>query len=198
VNVDRDVLSRLDGLGVRWYVTGAWALGAYAEPRTTRDLDHVLELDRGGYEARIRPAFADDYLVNDPIDVGGRLIGGVVHRTEIARADLIFGRDDAWARSAMDRRRRLHHPGLGATWVIRGRTSCWPSSNGRMAERPSSSFATVARSCGSTRTSTGDISRRTLGLSASRHSWRRSVAIDQAQHQLDDRVRATSVAVGRF
>ena len=117
MKANRDVLDRLEGLGLRYYVTGSWALAAYAEPRTTLDLDIVVDLDTARYEQVVRPAFQNDYLVNDPIDLGGRAIGGLIHRTEIARVDLIMGRRDAWARAAMGRRRAIDQPGLGSTWV---------------------------------------------------------------------------------
>jgi hypothetical protein len=118
MTVERDVLDRLERLGMEHYVTGSWALGVYAEPRMTRDIDIVLDIDPGAYQASIRPTFEADYLVNDPIDLGGRWIGGLIHRREIARVDLLFGRDDAWARSAMSRRRRWPDPTLGPVWVI--------------------------------------------------------------------------------
>jgi hypothetical protein len=72
----------------------------------------------GDYESLLRPSFASDFLVNDPIDLGGRWMGGLIHRTELARIDLMFGRSDSWARSAMARRQRLEHPTLGTIWVI--------------------------------------------------------------------------------
>jgi hypothetical protein len=118
VTTERDVLDRLEATGLRWYVTGSWALGVYAEPRMTRDIDIVLDTSLADYEAKIRPAFESDFLVNDPIDLGGRWRGGLIHRRELVRVDLIFGRQDAWARSAMDRRRQLEYPGLGAIQVI--------------------------------------------------------------------------------
>ena len=118
MTVERDILDRIERLGIDHFVTGSWALGVYAEPRMTRDIDIVAAIDRGAYESSIRPEFETDYLVNDPIDLGGRWIGGLIHRREIARADLLFGRDDAWARSAMSRRRRWPDPTLGPIWVI--------------------------------------------------------------------------------
>ena len=117
-SIERDVLDRLEGLGLPWYVTGAWALAAYAEPRMTRDIDVVVGLDRAGYERLVRPAFEGDFLVNDPIDLGGRWIGGVIHKQDIVRVDLIFGRTDPWAHQAMERSVRLEHPTLGPIWVI--------------------------------------------------------------------------------
>ena len=117
MSTEREVLDRLDRLAIRYYVTGSWALSVHAEPRMTRDLDLVLDLDPADYERRIRPAFEDAYLVNDLIDVGDRAIGRLVHRTEIARVDLIIGRRDAWARQAFERSRVVDHPGLGRTVV---------------------------------------------------------------------------------
>ena len=118
MTLERDVLDRLEDLGLRWYVTGSWALAAYAEPRMTRDIDVVLEMTPPAYESKVRPSFDRDFLVNDPIDIGGRWMGGLIHRTELVRVDLIFGRTDAWARSAMERRRSVDHPSLGAVWIL--------------------------------------------------------------------------------
>jgi len=118
MTVERDVIERIDELDLRWFVTGAWALATYAEPRMTRDIDVVLEASSVDYESRVRHAFEADFLVNDPIDLGGRWMGGLIHRVELVRVDLMFGRADAWARSAMARRLRLHHPTLGPIWVV--------------------------------------------------------------------------------
>lgn len=118
MNIERDVLDRLEALGLPWYVTGSWALAAYAEPRMTRDIDIVLGATRRDYESLVRPSFEADFLVNDPIDLGGRWMGGLIHRTELVRVDLMFGRTDPWSVSAMARRQRLDHPTIGSIWVI--------------------------------------------------------------------------------
>jgi hypothetical protein len=118
MSIERDVLDRLEALGVRSYVTGSWASAVYAEPRMTRDMDVVIDAIPTDYERRIRPAFERDFLVNDPIDLGGRWIGGLIHKVEIDRVDLMFGRVDPWSRSAMERRRWINHATLGDVWVI--------------------------------------------------------------------------------
>ena len=117
VSIERDVLDRLDALGFAWYVTGSWALAAYAEPRMTRDIDVVIDATPSTYAARIRPEFESEYLVNDPIDLVGRWMGGLIHRREIVRVDLMFGRSDRWSASALERRRRFEHPTLGSIWI---------------------------------------------------------------------------------
>lgn len=118
MSIERDVLDRLDALGIDYYVTGSWASALYAEPRMTRDIDLVLDATAIDYERRIRPAFEFDFMVNDAVDLAGRWMGGLIHMVEIVRVDLMFGRNDTWSRSAMARRRRLEHPVLGEAWMI--------------------------------------------------------------------------------
>jgi len=118
VNVERDVLDRLEEAGVEYYITGSEALSVWAEPRQTLDIDIVTDLPSSRYDAVIRPAFEDAYLVNDLIVVEGRGYGSVIHRTEIRKADLVMRRDDPWGRSAFERRRQIDDPVLGASWFI--------------------------------------------------------------------------------
>ena len=118
MNVERDVLDRLEEAGVDYYITGSEALSVWAEPRQTLDIDIVTDLPSSRYDAVIRPAFEDAYLVNDLIVVEGRGYGSVIHRTEIRKADLVMRRDDPWGRSAFERRRRIDDPVLGAAWFI--------------------------------------------------------------------------------
>jgi hypothetical protein len=118
VNIERDVLDRLERAGVEYYITGSEALSVWAEPRQTIDIDLVTDLPNERYDAVIRPAFEDDYLVNDLIVVDGHGYGSVIHRTEVRKADLVMRRDDAWGRSAFERRRRLEDPILGKAWFI--------------------------------------------------------------------------------
>ena len=116
--IERDVLDRLDRAGVGYYITGSEALSVWAEPRQTLDIDIVTDLHVSRYEAVIRPAFEDAYLVNDRIVVEGRGYGSVIHRTEVRKADLIMRRDDTWGRAAFERRRLVDDPVLGDAWFI--------------------------------------------------------------------------------
>jgi hypothetical protein len=118
VNVNRDIIARLEALGLRYYITGSEALAVYGEPRQTRDIDIVIDAGAADYERAIRPAFADAYLVNDLIASADRSYGAVIHRIEIAKADLILAPSGAWAREALDRRRRIDDPVLGSAWFV--------------------------------------------------------------------------------
>ena len=118
MNVNRDVIERLERLGLRYYVTGSEALGRYAEPRMTRDMDVVIDAHPDDYERLIRPAFEDAYLVADLAVWPGKALGSVLHMVEIAKVDIILGRADPWARSALERRVHLQDPVLGSSWFI--------------------------------------------------------------------------------
>ena len=85
VNVERDVLDRLERAGVGYFVTGSEALSVWAEPRQTIDIDIVTDLPIERYDAVIRPAFQDDYLVNDLIVVDGSGYGSVILEPKSAR-----------------------------------------------------------------------------------------------------------------
>jgi len=118
MNVNRDALDRLERLGIPYYITGSEALGRYAEMRTTRDMDIVLDLSPARYEDTIRPSFEDEYLVADLAIWPTKAMGSVLHRTALAKVDLILRGDDPWSRSAMDRRVRADDPVVGAAWFI--------------------------------------------------------------------------------
>lgn len=118
MTVERDVVERLERAGVGYYVTGSEALAVWAEPRQTLDIDIVTDLAAERYEAIIRPAFEDAYLVNDLIVVEGRGYGSVIHRTEVHKADLIMRRTDPWGIAAFERRRLVDDPALGRAWFI--------------------------------------------------------------------------------
>ena len=50
LDVLRIVTTRLDLAGVPYMVSGSLALGYYAQPRMTRDIDVVVELDHAGIQ----------------------------------------------------------------------------------------------------------------------------------------------------
>ena len=60
LDVLRIVTSRLELSGVPYMVSGSLALGYYAQPRMTRDIDVVVELDHEGIQ-RLVAAFAADF-----------------------------------------------------------------------------------------------------------------------------------------
>jgi len=67
LEVLRVVSERLESLGLRYMLTGSFAMAFYATPRMTRDLDIVVELDREDVEAVVA-AFSPDFYVEATIE----------------------------------------------------------------------------------------------------------------------------------
>lgn len=112
----REVFERLEHLAVRYFLTGSEALARYGQPRQSMDIDVVLDVRPRDFRV-VAGAFADGFLVNDPIDFGGRLMASLIATSALGKVDLILGRDDPWSRSAMARRQRWDHPEHGSLWV---------------------------------------------------------------------------------
>jgi hypothetical protein len=118
VDVRRDVIERLDGAGIDCFVTGSEAMAIHGLAyRATNDIDLVIRLDPKGYEAQLRPAFEPAYLVNEPVRIGHRWLGAVIHVTAVGKADLIMRDPDPWGDAAFARRVRVDDPAIGPVWV---------------------------------------------------------------------------------
>ena len=118
VDVRRDVIERLGGAGIGYFVTGSEAMAVHGLAyRATNGIDLVIRLEPAAYEARLRPAFEPAYLVNEPIRIGHRWLGAVIHLTAIGKADFVIRDSDPWGESAFARRVQIEDPALGLTWV---------------------------------------------------------------------------------
>ena len=118
VDVRRDAIERLDRAAIGYFVTGSEALAIHGLAyRATNDIDLVIRLDPTAYEARLRPAFEPEYLVNEPIRMRHRWLGAVIHVTAVGKADLVMRDPDPWGESAFARRVQIEDPALGPACV---------------------------------------------------------------------------------
>lgn len=118
VDVRRDVIERLDAAAIGYFVTGSEAMAVHGLAyRATNDIDLVVRLEPAAYEARLRPAFEPAYLVNEPIRIGHRWLGAVIHVTAVGKADFVMRDPDPWGESAFARRVEIDDPALGVAWV---------------------------------------------------------------------------------
>jgi hypothetical protein len=114
---ERDVIRRVEGAGIEYFVTGSVALGAWATFRQTNDVDIVAHIPPDEYEALLRPAFEPDYIVN-PLEAHGiKWLGAVISIAEAQKADIIVREPDPWGESAFRRRVRIDDPALGPCWM---------------------------------------------------------------------------------
>lgn len=119
LDVLRDCVGRLDGAGIRYMLTGSIALSYYAEPRMTRDIDLVVELE--AREAKeITALFAPGYYVSED-DVARALntrgMFNLLHLDRVVKVDLLVRKDDAYRRHEFERRRLVSLPGFDA-WIV--------------------------------------------------------------------------------
>lgn len=112
----------LGTIGVSYMITGGVASVIYGDPRFTRDVDIVMELQRSEIAA-LESAFDPATFYVPPVEAleeeisrpeGGHF--NVIHRETALRADVYLAGDDPLIGWAFDRRVRLQVGGAGI-WI---------------------------------------------------------------------------------
>ncbi|MGL5065238.1 MAG: hypothetical protein ACRC62_35155 [Microcoleus sp.] len=99
-------------LGISYYITGGVAAIAYGEPRTTRDLDAVIEIASSSIDSLVQALEEEGFYVPGVEDVrcGRMQTLGVTHIASISRADLVIAGTGELERLKFDRRRAVEMP----------------------------------------------------------------------------------------
>ena len=102
----------LSGLSIPYYVTGGVAAIAYGEPRTTRDVDIVLEIALAQVDALVTELVNEGFYVPGAEDVkAGRMRSlSVTHIETVSRADLVVSGNEAFDKLRFQRRRLITVP----------------------------------------------------------------------------------------
>ncbi|MEG3923181.1 hypothetical protein QUA07_29365 [Microcoleus sp. T3_A4] len=110
-------------LGVSYYITGGVAPSVYGDPRTTRDLDLVIELLRDNIFQLVEALETAGFYcppgsVKD-IGEGRGMVLSVTHMTLVLNADIVLNSNTEFDRSKMARRRleALDEAGVEQFWV---------------------------------------------------------------------------------
>lgn len=106
----RDFVTKVDGLGVEYMISGSYAMSVYGEIRTTRDIDVVIELRREDV-ARFADAFRDEYYVSDDSirsAISRRSMFNLISHHHGGKIDCIIGKDTDLARESFRRRIRAN------------------------------------------------------------------------------------------
>lgn len=102
-----EVVDRLNELGIDFMVTGSLALGYYVEPRMTRDIDLVIELDRFEPGAFI-VAFRDEYYVPEELVLSSTERGAmfnIIREKSVVKVDFVVRRQGDFRAMEFGRRR---------------------------------------------------------------------------------------------
>lgn len=113
------VTGRLEGAGIAYMVTGSVATSLYAEPRMTRDVDLVVELDTND-AARIVEMFGAEFLcdvdrIREAID--RRSMFNLIHTAAVVKVDVIVRKDSAYRAEEFRRRCMATIAGVDM-WVV--------------------------------------------------------------------------------
>lgn len=114
----REVLPRIEALGVPYMISGSIAAGFYAPPRMTRDIDVVIGLEREGVDAFLT-LFRGDFYVDAAsvrTAVERRDMFNVIHVPTATKLDFIVRKDDDYRRLELTRRRVMDLCGV-RVWV---------------------------------------------------------------------------------
>lgn len=108
LEVLRDVVTRLESAAIPYMLTGSVAMSVYAEPRMTRDIDIVVELEARD-AARVAELFSPDYYISDEAvraAIAARGLFNVFNLAKLIKVDLIVHKGDPFQLHQFSRRSR--------------------------------------------------------------------------------------------
>lgn len=113
----------LESVNIPYYVSGGVASSIHGEPRSTRDLDLVIEIQRDQINLLVTTLEAHSYYCPagavEDLQQGcdGKMLN-ITHTQTIANADLYITDNSAFAVSQMARRKLLNVEGMPNFWLI--------------------------------------------------------------------------------
>lgn len=122
------VAQRLKKESIRYMVSGSVAMNFYAQPRMTRDIDIIVELQRKDADRLINLFRQDFYINGEAVRRAIRRQGifNVIHLHRIVKVDFIVRQESAYRRGEFERRRRAEIEGV-ELWMVQRKT--WSSPN---------------------------------------------------------------------
>ncbi|MEG5140457.1 MULTISPECIES: hypothetical protein [unclassified Microcoleus] len=110
-------------LGISYYITGGVAASVYGDPRTTRDLDLVIELIRDNISQLVAALETAGFYCPpgsvEDIQQGRGMVLSVTHMTSVLNADIVLNSQTEFDHSKMARRRleALDEAGVEQFWI---------------------------------------------------------------------------------
>lgn len=115
-----DATQKFDELGIEYMLTGSMALVHYAIPRSTADIDIVLDIHPKHVD-RFISKFEPTYLlgrqrIQDAIRM--RRMFNILHQEVIIKVDCVVRKDDEFSRLAFSQRKRVNYTNDFQIWII--------------------------------------------------------------------------------
>lgn len=118
-DVLKDCAERLERLGIEYMLTGSMALVHYAIPRTTADIDIVLEISYDDVNRFIKAFEPDYYVPHGRIRdaVSRNHMFNILNQKTIIKIDCVIRKKDEFQEKAFLRRQRVNYAGF-EVWII--------------------------------------------------------------------------------
>ncbi|MCK6554117.1 hypothetical protein L6Q96_05965 [Candidatus Binatia bacterium] len=119
IDILKLVAARLEAASIPYMVSGSMAINYYAQPRMTRDIDIVIELDAADAD-RVAALFAAEFLCEiEAVREAARrrAMFNIIHREAIVKVDFIVRKSAAY-RVTEFARRRLVDIGGATVWMV--------------------------------------------------------------------------------
>ena len=119
-NVLKDCSERLDKLGIPYMLTGSMALIHYAQPRTTTDIDIIIELTSNDVEKFIKEFETDYYVPHSRIKdaVYRNRMFNLLNQQTIIKIDCVIRKDDEFNLLAFSHRKQVKYTDYFDVWII--------------------------------------------------------------------------------
>ena len=119
-DVLRDCAERLERLGIAYMLTGSMALVHYAIPRTTADIDIVMEISSDDVDKFIKEFEPDYYVPHGRIRdaVFRSRMFNILDQKTIIKIDCVIRKNDEFQKLAFSQRRRVNYAGYFEVWII--------------------------------------------------------------------------------
>ncbi|MEP7074685.1 MAG: hypothetical protein ABI878_02660 [Acidobacteriota bacterium] len=115
----KDFVRRLDELGIKYMITGSFAMHAYATGRLTYDIDAIIEIssrDAGRFESRFLPDYyVDEISIRNAVERSSMF--NVLNLRNGVKVDCIVRKATAIEAEKFERRRKAEIEEVGF-WVI--------------------------------------------------------------------------------
>lgn len=119
-SVLKDCAERLEKLGINYMLTGSMALVHYAMPRTTTDIDVIIELSIADAEKFIKEFEGDFYIPENRVKdaVYQNRMFNILNQETIIKIDCIVLKKDEFNQKAFSRRQRVRYTEDFEVWII--------------------------------------------------------------------------------
>jgi hypothetical protein len=114
LDILKDVAEKLETINVSYMLTGSFAMMYYAQPRMTRDIDIVLELDKAQAGSFIS-VFKDEYYISpDAVkdSIENSFMFNIIHNESLIKVDCIIRKPEQYRIVEFNRKIKVQFSGI--------------------------------------------------------------------------------------